>query len=181
MTTGTALIDPSKIFEKIGITAGQRVADFGCGRTGHVVFPLSPMVGERGVVYALDILKDVLESVKSQAHSGGFDNVHPVWTDLEAVGAAPIPEGSIDAGFFMNVVFMLKKRPEALKEAARLIKSDGSLAIVDWSRKLGPLGPSPAQMINQDELTRSAQEAGFSLVDNFAVGDYHFCSIFKKQ
>jgi ubiquinone/menaquinone biosynthesis C-methylase UbiE len=181
MPTGTALIDPSKIFEKIGITAGQRVADFGCGRTGHVVFPLSPMVGERGVVYALDILKDVLESVKSQAHSGGFENVHAVWTDLEAVGAAPIPAESIDAGFFMNVMFMMKKRPDALREAARLIKSEGFLAVVDWSRKLGPLGPLPAQMINQNELAATAQNEGFDLVDNFAVGDYHFCSIFKKR
>ena len=181
MPAGTALIDPNKIFEKIGIAAGMRVADFGCGRTGHAVFPLAPLVGERGVVYALDIMKDVLESVKSRARSGGFENVHAIWSDIETVGAAPIPEKSLDAVFFMNVMFLLKKRADALREAARLIRKEGFLVIVDWARKLGPLGPSPEQMVDTGGIAALADKAGFSLVEISPIGGYHFCVIFKKK
>jgi ubiquinone/menaquinone biosynthesis C-methylase UbiE len=179
--SGTALIDPSKIFAKIQINAGARVADFGCGRTGHVVYLLSPLVGEKGVVYAVDIMKDVLESIKSQALSAGFSNIQTVWSDVESPGAAAIPDESLDAGFFMNVFFMLKNHSQALNEAARLIKPGGYLAVVDWVKKIGPLGPQEIQMINQDEFVKLAVKAGFEPFDKVAVGEYHFCRIFKKK
>lgn len=181
MPVGIALIDPKKIFDKIGVAAGMRVADFGCGRTGHITFSVSPLVGERGVVYALDIMKDVLESITSQSKSGGFVNIHSVWTDLEKFGAAPIPEESLDAGFFINVMFMLKNRAEALREAARLIKVDGYLVVVDWEKKLGPLGPAPEQMVAKDKLVLQAEKEGFSRAQEVPLNDYHFCLIFKKK
>ena len=37
--TGTHLIDPYALLLKGGITEGMHIADLGCGRTGHVVFP----------------------------------------------------------------------------------------------------------------------------------------------
>lgn len=179
--SGTALIDPAKILEKLNLTAGMRVADLGCGRTGHITFQLAPLVGERGVVYALDIMKDVLESIRSQARAGGFANIQTIWSDLENIGAASVPEHSLDAGFLMNVLFMLKKRADALKEAARLIKKDGYLVIVDWVKKIGPLGPSPEQMINPSVLKDVAAKEGFDFIEEVPIGDFHFCNIFKKK
>ncbi len=179
--SGTALIDPAKILDKLKLGEGMRVADFGCGRTGHITFQLAPRVGERGVVYALDIMKDVLESIKSQARSGGFENIQTIWSDIEKTGAASLPENSLDAGFFMNVMFMLKNRPDAIKEAARLIKKDGYLVVVDWAKKLGPLGPLPEQMIDQAELKNIADNEGFDFTEDIPIGEYHFCHVFKKK
>lgn len=181
MTVGTALVNPEKIYEKINLSSGMRAADFGCGRTGHVVFSLVPIVGERGVVYALDIMKDVLESINSQAKAGGFENIHTVWTDLEKYGATPVPENSVDAGFFINVMFMLKNRDEAIREAGRLLKDNGYLVIVDWQKKIGPLGPPEERMVNPEELTQIAGKANFQLVDKVPLNEYHFCYIFKKE
>ena len=133
------------------------------------------------MIYAVDIMKDVLDSIKSQAHTAGLDNVQTVWSDLETVGGAAIPEGSLDAGFFMNSFFLLKNREAALREAARLIKTDGYFAIIDWAKKVGPLGPAPGQMIDQNALAALAEKAGFKSFDKVDVGEYHFCRIFKKQ
>ncbi|MCX6779720.1 MAG: hypothetical protein NT034_00885 [Candidatus Magasanikbacteria bacterium] len=68
-TSGTALIDPFEIFQKVGLSSGMRVADMGCGRTGHFVLPAARVVGEKGLVYAVDILKDVLQSLGSWVKS----------------------------------------------------------------------------------------------------------------
>ena len=180
-TSGTALIDPAEIFQKIGLSAGMRVADFGCGRTGHFVFPMSSIIGDKGVVYAIDIMKDILESIRSRSRSEGYNNVQVVWTDLEKFGAAPIPEGSLDAGFFVNVMFLLKNRPEALKESARLVKEDGYLVVIDWTKRIGPIGPSTEQMVNQEDLINLGIKENLQLVGRMLLGDYHFCVIFKKQ
>jgi len=180
-TSGTALIDPAVIFKKIGLSEGMRVADFGCGRTGHFVFPMSPIIGETGVIYAVDIIKDILESIRSRARSEGFNNVQVVWSDLEKYGAAPIPEGSLDAGFFINVMFLVKNRLEAIRESIRLIRDDGYLVVIDWAKKIGPIGPTAEQMINQEEFISTGLKEDLQLVGRMPVGDYHFCIIFKKK
>lgn len=177
---GITLVDPRKIFGEIGLNAGMRVADLGCGRTGHFVFLAARAVGETGVVYAVDILKDVLENIKSRVRSEGYENIRPVWSDLEKLGGTPVPEKSLDACFMVNVMFQFKDRAAAVKEAGRLLKDGGFLVVVDWAKKLGPLGPAPELMVTPEAAAAAATPAGLKEVKNLPAGDYHFCSIFKK-
>jgi len=179
---GTALLDPGIIYKKIGLSEGMKVAEFGCGRTGHFLFTASKIVGDKGVVYALDILKDVLESIKNRSRFEGYHNVLPIWTDVERIGAAGVPEGSIDAGFFVNVFFQLKNKGDAFAEAARLLKNGSSLVIVDWAAKVSnDLGPEKEKMVDPKDLIEMAKNYGFILQENFPPGDYHYCLIFKKE
>jgi ubiquinone/menaquinone biosynthesis C-methylase UbiE len=160
----------------------MKVAEFGCGRTGHFLFTASKVVGDTGIVYAMDILKDVLESVKNRCRFEGYHNILTIWTDIEKVGAASVPERSIDKGFFVNVFFQLKNKGGAFEEATRLIKENGDLVIVDWSSKVGEtLGPDRDKMVDPKELIQLAKEHNFVLQENFPAGDYHFCLIFKKE
>lgn len=177
---GISLIDPHKIFGAIGLALGMRVADLGCGRTGHFVFLAARAVGETGVVYAVDIMKDVLENIKSRVRSEGYENIQPIWSDIEKPGGMPVPEKSLDACFMVNVMFQLKNKIEAVKEAKRILKDGGFLVIVDWAKKIGPLGPAPELMLSPEIVLGFATEAGLAEVKNFPAGDYHFCSIFKK-
>ncbi len=178
--SGTALIDPYKIFERISLSEGQRVADLGCGRTGHFVFPSVKVVGEKGIVYAVDVVKNILESIKSMARSEGFDNIQTVWSDIELPGKTPIPEGSLDACFCVNVLFQLKNKNGALQEALRMLKKGGYLVVVDWAKKLGTLGPSESLMLKSSNVIRLAEEQGLKFVDKILPGDYHYSLIFEK-
>jgi len=177
---GRALIDPFSIFAKIGLSKGMRVADLGCGRTGHFVFPAARIVDQTGVVYAVDILKDVLENINSWIRSEGLENVQTIWSDIEAVNKTPIPAKSLDVCFFMNVLFGIKNKTNALTEANRLLKDGGQIVIVDWQKKLATLGPSPELMVKPDEILTIANQIGLTLVEKIPVSDYHFCLIFKK-
>lgn len=177
---GKALIDPYKIIEKLDLKKGMRVADLGCGRTGHFIFPISKIVGETGIVYAVDIMKDVLESIKSRVRSEGYENVQAIWSNVEKVGAVPIPGKSLDICMMINVMFGVKDRNGVLDEVERLLGDSGSLVVIDWTRKLGPLGPPAGMMLKPNDLIQLAGKKGFKLADNFSAGDYHFCLIFKK-
>ncbi len=180
MHSGNALIDPYKVFEKIALAPGMRVADLGCGRTGHFVFPAARVVGATGVVYAVEIVKNILDSIKSRVRSEGYDNVQAVWSDIEAVGKTPIAAESLDACFLVNVMFLVKDKLSVLKEGARLLHKDGFLIIADWAKKLGPLGPPPELMVDPESLKAPAREVGLEFAEQFSVGDYHYCLIFKK-
>mgnify|MGYP000110679399 CR=1 FL=1 len=178
--SGTALIDPYKIFEKISLAEGNRVADLGCGRTGHFVFPAVKVVGEKGIVYAVDVVKNILESIKSLARSGGIENVQTIWSDIELPGKTPIPANSLDACFCVNVLFQLKNKAGAITEAARILKKGGYLVVVDWARKLGTLGPDPQIMVNPEELIKRAAAQQLRLMSRVTPGDYHYGLIFEK-
>lgn len=180
MHSGTALVDPYKIFTRISLAEGQRVADLGCGRTGHFVFPAVKIVGDKGVVYAVDIIKNVLDSIKSMARSEGFEAVQTVWSDIELPGKTPIPAGSLDVCFYVNVLFQLKNKAGAIKEAARLLKKNGYLVVVDWAKKLGMLGPVEGSMLSPEEVTRLAASENLKFIDQVDAGEYHFCLIFEK-
>ncbi len=177
---GGALIDPNTIFEKIALAPGMRVADLGCGRTGHFVFPAAKVVGDAGIVYAVEIVKNILDSIRSRCRSEGYNNVQTIWSDIEAVGKTAIPEGSLNACFVVNVLFMIKNKLATLRESARLLQKDGLVVIVDWQKNLGPLGPTPAQKVNPEEVKKLAGEAGLEFLELFPAGDYHFCLIMRK-
>lgn len=177
---GKALLDPYKIIEGIGVKEGARVADMGCGRTGHFIFSMSKVVGDTGMVYAVDIVKDILESIKSRIRSEGYDNVRAVWSDIEQAGRAPIPSHSLDVCLFVNVMFLIKNKKGALQEAKRLLKPSGRLVIIDWQKNLGPLGPTPELMVPPAQMIGTAAAEGWKLVENFPAGSYHYCLIFQQ-
>ena len=64
--SGNQMIDVHRLFEKAQIRPSMHVADFGCGKTGHIIFPVAKIIGEMGVVYAVDILQEVLLEIKKK-------------------------------------------------------------------------------------------------------------------
>lgn len=177
---GKALIDPYPLFETIGLARGDRVADLGCGRTGHFVFPASRVVGDTGIVYAVDVVKDILESIQSRARTEGYDNVHTAWADIERINGVPIPHGSLDVCFLVNVVFMLKDKRTAFTEVGRLLKPGGVAIIVDWAKNLGALGPTPEQKVTPEGMKKLMAGLPFTFIDESAPGEYHFALVFKR-
>lgn len=177
---GGALIDPKAIFEKIALAPGMRVADLGCGRTGHFVFPASKVVGDTGIVYAVEIVKNILDSIRSRSRSEGYNNVQTIWSDIEAVGKTAIPEKSLNVCFMVNVLFLIKDKLATLKESARLLQTDGLAVIVDWQKNLGAIGPTPDKMVKPENLKELAAIAGFEFRELFPAGEYHFCLILRK-
>ncbi len=177
---GGALIDPNVIFEKIALAPGMRVADLGCGRTGHFVFPASKVVGDTGIVYAVEIVKNILESIRSRCRSEGYNNVQTIWSDIEVAGKTAIPGGSLNVCFLVNVLFLIKNKLVTLTEASRLLQKDGLVVIVDWQKNLGPLGPTPAQRVDPEEVKKLSSAAGLEFQELFPAGEYHFCLILRK-
>ncbi len=178
--SGTALIDPNKVLSQVGLDKGMRVADLGCGRVGHFVFPAARLVGDTGVVYAVDILEEVLQNIASNVRSYGFDNIQTVWANIEDVGQVPIPSGSIDVCLMINVMSQVASQNAALTEAVRILTNGGKLVIIDWQKKLANLGPATESQINFNELELMAQQMGLKLESKCSLSDYHQCLIFKK-
>lgn len=173
--------NPELLFKRVGISAGMRVGDFGCGRDVSLIVVLGKLVTNTGQVYALDIVKDVLQVVGEQVKMAGVANVQTLWTDLEVYGAAKaIPDGSLDAGLLVTTLFY-SKQPEAMvKECLRMIKMGGKLFIADWKPGDTAIGPPAENRIDPLATKKIVAACGAQLIDEFEVSEYHWGLLFQK-
>lgn len=145
----------------------------GCGKTGHIVLPASKIIGESGVVYAVDILKDKLHDLEKRAHDMGISNIHGVWSNIEKIGSTAIPSASLDVIFLVNVLVKVEDQIAVLEEANRLLKEKCRLIVVDWWKKGASFGPPESQYINFDSIEDWARQRGFTIQEEFTCGPYH--------
>ena len=116
------MIDANLILTKARVEEKTKVADLGCGSSGHFVFPSAKLVGKKGIVYAVDILRTTLETVNKRARIENLANIKTVWSNLEIFGATKIEAGSLDVGLLINTLYQSHKRAEILRESIRLLK-----------------------------------------------------------
>lgn len=171
--SGNQLINPQLLFEKAQLRKNMYIADFGCGRTGHIAFPAAKIIGDYGMIYAVDIMKDVLENVLKRARMHNQTNIHTVWSDLEAVGKTAIPEKSLDVIFMTNALFHMKNKINVLNEANRLLKDKSRIVIVDWIENNLTIGPKGDQLVDFNQIKVWAQANNFTVQEEFPVGTYH--------
>lgn len=177
---GNALIDPVKLLEQSGIKGGMVVADLGCGAAGHFVLPAAHLVGDSGLVYAVDILPSVLQNIESRAKVEGVGNIKTVWANLEKAGGMKIKDGSVDLVLLVNDLFQIPDKQTVIKEAARVLKSGGVLTIGEWKTVGTPIGPPANARLDSTQVKNMIQGAGFEFVREFEAGPYHYGLVFKR-
>ena len=171
--SGNQMIDPDLLFEKAQLQPGMHIADLGCGRLGHIVFPGAKYVGPNGLIYAVDVRKEMLESVRKRASLDGLLNVQTVWADLEQYGKTAIPTKNLDVAFIINVLFQSNDQFAILNEAKRLLKHKARLVIVDWNRPGLTICPPAERMVDFHAILNWARGEGFGLQDDFDMGNWH--------
>jgi ubiquinone/menaquinone biosynthesis C-methylase UbiE len=175
------MIDPFKFLEESGIRSGMKVADFGCGTLGHYVFPASQMVGPQGKIYAVDILKSVLDGITGRIKMDGAGNVESIWGDIERPNGVRLPDASLDLVILANNLFLSKQKPAMFKECARVLKRGGRLAIAEWKPTGVTIGPSRESVVPPEEAKSLADQAGLLLEREFNPGKYHYGLSFIKS
>lgn len=175
-----ALLDVSFIMQKAQIKERMKVADLGCGTSGHFAFPAAKIVGSRGMVYAVDILKPSLEAIAKRARQENIKTIQTVWSDLEIYKATKIETESLDVALLINTLFHSQKRAEIIRESIRMLKKGGKLLVIEWEDTSSPFGPPPEKRVKIDLLKKVAEKLGLKVADEFDAGEYHYGVLFTK-
>ncbi|MEK7477794.1 MAG: methyltransferase domain-containing protein [Patescibacteria group bacterium] len=174
-----AFADPASIVNYFGLKPDMTVADFGAG-SGAYALAMAEQVRPNGKVYAIDVQKDLLVTLKNTAKERHLTNLEVLWGDIENLGGSKIGDQIIDFVLLSNVLFQTKASYKMAIETKRILKPSGQVAIIDWAESFGGLGPRPEDIMAAEEAKKIFGQAGFAYEKSFPVGDHHYGLIFKK-
>lgn len=168
-----------KIVGEFGFSEGMKVADFGCG-SGEFAIAIAKVVGESGLVNAVDIIESRLESVRAKAKSAGLNNIQTIRSNLEVVGGSGIENDSQDAAVLANILFQNPNKENILRESHRVLKPDGQLIVIEWKKGAG--GGAPEELrTSEEEMKVLVEGQGFKLERTIDAGAFHYGLIFRKS
>ena len=116
-----------KCIDEFGIKKGSTVIDYGCGPGMHIK-RASELVGNEGLVYAVDIHELAIKSVKKIIAKNKLCNVK---THQTADNKVEISDNTGDLIYALDMFHMVKDYKSFLSELNRIAKPDCTLILED--------------------------------------------------
>lgn len=175
-----AFVEPDKVIPFFDLRPDSQVADFGAG-TGAYALAMSRAVLPNGKVYAIDVQKELLVTLKNSIQAHHIGNIELLWGDIETLGGSKLGDQIIDFVLLSNVLFQTKSGYQIALESKRVLKTGGRVAVIDWTGSFGNMGPTEDMVVTADDAKKTFESAGFQLEKDFPAGDHHYGLIFKKR
>ena len=175
-----AFIEPAKVIPYFELRPDIHVADFGAG-TGAYTLAMSRAVLPNGKVYAIDVQKELLITLKNSIQTNHIGNLELLWGDIETLGGTKLGDQTVDFVLISNVLFQTKAGYQIALEAKRVLRPGGHVAIIDWTDSFGNMGPVPDMVVSMTDARKMFESAGFLWEKDFPAGDHHYGLIFKKR
>ena len=158
---------PDELIRQLNLKSGSKVADIGC-HEGYITFKLSTVVGEKGLVYAVDVEQSKLDKLKINQEKRNVRNVTVIKGDYDN---PRLPENALDAVIIVDTYHEMDDHDAILQHIRVALKQGGRLVLCE------PIAGERRKM------QRADQERKHELGINFALEDLKKAgfTIIKKQ
>jgi SAM-dependent methyltransferase len=167
---------PEQIMDTLRIAEGSVVADLGAG-SGWFTIHLARRVGPNGVVYAEDIQPPMIEFIGQRARRDNLTWVRPI---LGTATDPNLPAGIVDAVLIDDVYHELEDPVTFFRNAAKSLKPQGLIGVVDFLPGGGGPGPAPDERPDPLAVIKAAEAAGLQLQKREDIPPFLFLLVFER-
>lgn len=173
------LIDMTRFFALLDPGPAAMVADLACG-AGRYSLEMARRLGGSGKVHAVDLRPEGIALLHQAIREQHIINLETHVADITR--GVPLAGGVFDACLLAAVLHELPEEEQdgALKEAARLLKPGGTLAVIEFKKKEGGPGPPLRIRLGERELERRITPHGFALRRCDELGPHMYLCRFRK-
>ncbi len=172
--------DPELIFHELKLKEGDSFLDLGCGAGDYSVHA-AKIVGNSGVVFALDVWEALLDGLAEEAVSLGLRNIRTKVSDISK--PLLVEDNCIDVCFIATVLHTLNLDQwgeQLFNEIHRVLKSEGRLVIIECKKEDRPFGPPMHLRISQEELEAEITQYGFKKLNYVDLGHNYMIQFAMK-
>jgi ubiquinone/menaquinone biosynthesis C-methylase UbiE len=173
------LIDLKKFSDVLPVKSGSTVLDLACGRGDYSVF-FSQIVGDQGLVYALDLWEEGIKLLEERIKKQKITNIMTLISD--AARQIEIDDYSVDICLMATVLHDFEEAGQAdvvLKEIHTLLKPNGRLAVLEFKKIDGPPGPPKHIRLSKKEVDALVLEHGFKKGSTVEMGESIYLSTYR--
>ncbi len=116
------------MIDSLKLKPGEIVADIGAG-TGYISRKLSKKVGDKGIVYAVEIQQEMLTILTNKAIQAGVHNIKPVLGTTKDTKLSP---SSLDTILLVDVYHEFDFPFEMTQAMCRALKPNGRIVFVEY-------------------------------------------------
>jgi ubiquinone/menaquinone biosynthesis C-methylase UbiE len=161
--------NPLKNLKAFGLREDNVVADLGAG-TGYYSIAAGALV-LKGKVYAVELQKDFLDTIKSKILEAHLNNVEIILGNVEKLGGTKLGDGVVDAVIASNILFQVEDKEKFIEEIKRILKPKGRVLLIDWSESSIMGGTN---IIPKDKAKEMFEKKGFVMDREIDAGSHHY-------
>lgn len=153
----------SLMLANLGLKAGMTVCDMGCGNGFHTL-KMAELVGDKGLVYGVDVQPEMLKFLRDRFEERGVENVIPI---LGSFHNPHLPRNSIDLILMVDVYHEFSHPVTMLKTMRDSLKPDGVIVLVEYRLEDPDVPIKILHKMSKAQVKKEMEANQFKLVKEF--------------
>ncbi len=163
--------------DSLKIKPAEIIADIGAG-TGYISRKLSKKVGEKGIVYAVEIQQEMLDILTNKAVQAGFHNIKPV---LGTVTDPKLSADSVDTILLVDVYHEFDFPFEMTRAMCKALKPGGRIVFVEYRGEDPKVPIKPVHKMTVAQLRKEMALQPLEWKESIEVLPRQHIVIFKRK
>ncbi|MBK6546856.1 MAG: methyltransferase domain-containing protein [Saprospiraceae bacterium] len=151
---------PYDIIHMMGSLEGKTIADIGAG-SGYFSFRF---IYEAAHVIAIDIVPELIQLMDQERKFYKSELQDKFEARLATPNDPKLNPNEVDIVFIANTFKYIPDRINYLRNLKSKFKADGRIMIVDFKKKMTPIGPLQKNRMAQSEVEQELMDAGYKLI-----------------
>ncbi len=152
------------------------IADIGAG-SGYHVFRIAPRV-KNGKVIAVDIQKEMLETIKTRKNNGNIKNIE---LKLGSEKSINLPENSVDKILLVDVYHEFSFPYEMMLSIKKALRPGGQLFLIEYRAEDFLVPIKEVHKMSERQAIKELKAAGFKFKINIDNLPWQHCLVFEKK